>query len=151
MESKPSKTDVRRVIGALKRSKKKVVTLESLSRLTGLYPDVLGERVSHFIPMILLDPSINIRDYLPEMEAYCEAKSKQQPKRPSKRVLVRKAELASYRSLVDFIYRKMTSVGGLLDPSYALTDEDLAIMKKLLEAEIRLRRDPKARKKGQRG
>ena len=48
---KPTKADVKRVLGALKRSKKKFVSLEALSRLVGLYPDVLGDTLSFFEPM----------------------------------------------------------------------------------------------------
>lgn len=144
MGSKPTKTEIRRIAGAIKRSKKKVIHLDALSRLTGLYPDVLGEKLREFEPMILLDDSINCRDLLPRLEEYLEAPSENIKRKPasSKAPAVRKKDLAGYSSIADFVYKKMTSVGGLVDTSARLSDEDLALLKRLIENE------QKARKKG---
>ncbi len=147
MEKSPNKNDIRKIAGAIKRSKKKVITLDALSRLVGLYPDVLGDKISYFAPMIMLDPSINCRDFLPEMEAYCEEKPEGKKEKESvKRVVVKNTELLDYRSISDFVYRKFTSVGGLIDPSYIMTDEDLVILRKLVDNEIRKRKSPEAKK-----
>ena len=143
---KPTKAEVKRILGALKRSKKKFVTLEALSRLVGLYPDVLGDTLSYFEPMIRMDPSINTRDLVPALQAYVAEPIKPVDPSKPKRVAVSKKDLAAYSSINDFVYKKMTNVGGLVDTSMVLTDEDLRILEKLVQFEI-ARRKKKDRKK----
>ena len=89
--AKPTKAEVKRVIGALKRSKKKFVSLEALSRLVGLYPDVLGDTLSYFEPMIRMDPSINTRDLLPVLQEYVAEPIKPvDPNKPKRTVISKK-------------------------------------------------------------
>ena len=135
---KPTKAEVQRILGALKRSKKKVVDLDLLSRLMGRYPDVLANTLAYFEPMIRMDASINIRDLVPAMEEYLVEPLKAKPAKP-KKPAVRKSELAKYASIGDFVYRKMTTIGGLVDPSIRLSDEDLRILEKLVESETKRR------------
>ena len=135
---KPTKAEVQRILGALKRSKKKVIGLDALSRLVGRYPDVLCETLAYFEPMIRMDPSINVRDLVPEMEKYLEVPMKPKPEKP-KKMAVRKADLAKYSSIGDFVYHKMTSIGGLVDPTIVLNDYDLRILEKLVENETKRR------------
>ena len=139
---KPTKAEVTRILGALKRSKKKVVDLDALSRLMGRYPDVLADTLAYFEPMIRMDPSINIRDLAPAMEVYLEEPIKPKSDKP-KKLAVKKTEVAKYSSIGDFVYRKMTSVGGLVDPTIVLSDEDLRILEKLIEAETKKRKKRK--------
>ena len=140
MAEKPTKTEVRTIVTALKKSKKKVVTLFGLSRLTGIYPEVLGAKLTYFEPMILLDESINCKDFLPQMEEFLETPV--DPERKSAKP-IRKKDLDAYSSIADFIYKKMTSVGGLVDSSIRLSDDDLAILKRLIENEQKKRRGNK--------
>ena len=143
---KPTKADVKRVLGALKRSKKKFVSLEALSRLVGLYPDVLGDMLSYFEPMIRMDPSINTRDLVPALQEYVADPIKPVDPNKPKRVIVPKKELAKYSSIPDFVYKKMTNVGGLVDTSLSLSDEDLYLLERLVHNEI-TRRKKVAKKK----
>lgn len=136
---KPTKAEVQRILGALKRSKRKVVDLDGLSRLMGRYPDVLANTLAYFEPMIRMDPSINIRDLTEAMEAYLEEPIKAKPAKP-KKLAVRNSEVAKYSSIGDFVYRKMTSVGGLVDPTISLSEEDLRILEKLIESERKKRK-----------
>ncbi len=139
----PTKAEIKRILGALKRTNKKVVSLEALSRLVGLYPDILADALSFFEPMIRMDPTINCKDLMPALEQYLETPVKtEKPKTP--RVVVRAKEVSEYSSFTDFVYRKMTSVGGLIDPGYVLTDKDIKILEKLLKEEKAKR---KAKKK----
>ncbi|MCR5079489.1 MAG: hypothetical protein K6B65_06225 [Bacilli bacterium] len=142
MAEKPTKTDVKKVVTALKRSKKKVVRLEALSRLTGIYPEILGARLSYFEPMILLDESINCKDFLPALVEYLEVPSDPEKERAKP---IRKKDLEPYGSVTDFVYKKLTSVGGLVDPTIRLSDDDLAILKRLIENEQKKRRGGKKR------
>ena len=142
---KPTKAEVKRILGALKRSKKKFVTLEALSRLVGLYPDVLGDTLAYFEPMIRMDPSINTRDLTPLLLEYVAEPIKPVDPDKPKRVVVSRKQLSQYSSIADFAYKKMTNVGGLVDTSMTLTDEDLHILEKLVQNELARRK--KATKK----
>lgn len=135
----PKKVNIKRILVILHRNKRKVISLDYLSKLMGIYPDVLGEELSYFCPLILMDPSINIRDYEEDFKTYIDEPIKKEndskkaikPKRES----ISKTELAKYKGVVDFAYQKFTSVGGLIDPSYNLNEHDLRVLEKLLEKE----------------
>jgi len=142
--AKPTKAEVKRILGALRRSKKKFVTLEALSRLVGLYPDVLAETLAYFEPMIRMDPSINTRDLVPALEEYLKEPMKPVASNPKpKKIAISKKELAKYSSIADFVYKKMTNVGGLVDTSKKLSDEELRILEKLVQRETQRRRKAK--------
>ena len=142
--AKPTKAEVKRILGALRRSKKKFVTLEALSRLVGLYPDVLAETLAYFEPMIRMDPSINTRDLVPALEEYLKEPMKPVASNPKpKKIAISKKELAEYSSIADFVFKKMTNVGGLVDTSKKLSDEELRILEKLVQRETQRRRKAK--------
>lgn len=140
METKPTKTDVRRILGVLKRSKRKVVRLDSLSRQTGLYPDVLGEKLRYFEPLIMLDENINCRELIPAMEEYLDTPVDGGKRGLEKNKPIRKKDLEEFASVTDFVYKRLTTVGGLVDPSIRLSDEELAILKRLIEIEQKKRK-----------
>ena len=145
MNGKPTKADIKRILGGLKRSKKKFVTLDVLSRVVGLYPDVLADTLSYFEPMIRMDPSINIRDLEGQLKEYIAEPIKPVSPDKPKRVVVSRKELSQYSSIPDFVLKKMTNVGGLVDTSAKLSDEDLLVLDKLVQGEL------KRRKKGNKG
>jgi len=142
---KPKISDIKRIVGAMKRSSQKVITLDKLSRLVGLYADVLSDNLVYFDPMIKFDPSINIRNFLPAMEEYIAPVLPKDATPKAKRIVVTKRELSEYVSIPDFVIKKMTSIGGLVDPTVSFSDEDLKILQKLVNAEIAKRK--KAAKK----
>lgn len=146
MNAKPTKAEVKRILGGLKRSKKKVVSLENLSRVVGLYPDVLADTLAYFEPMIRMDESINIRDLEPSLHAYVAEPMKPVAADKPKRVVVSRKELSRYSSIPDFVYKKMTNVGGLVDTAATLTDEDLLVLDKLVQNEIKRRKKGNKRK-----
>lgn len=138
---KPTKAEVKRILGALRRSSKKFVPLETLSRLVGLYPDVLADTLAYFEPMIRMDTSINTRDIVPALEEYLKEPVKPVKAGPKpKRIAISQKELAEYSSIADFIYKKMTNVGGLIDTSRKLSDEELHLLQKLIERELKKRK-----------
>jgi hypothetical protein len=144
---KPKISDIKRIVGAVKRSSLKVISLDKLSRLVGLYPDVLSDLLVYFDPMIKFDPSINIRNFLPAMEEYIAPATPKAVVEKPKRVVVTKRELSEYSSIPDFVIKKMTSVGGLVDPTVVFSDEDLKILQKLVDAEVHKRKKAHRRKK----
>lgn len=136
MDNKPTKAMVHRILGALHRSKRKYVPLESLSRLVGIYPDVLADTLVYFEPMIRMDLTINTRDLEGAMEEYL----KEPMKEKNSTIRVKKTEVLQYSSIADFVYKRMTSVGGLVDPSIQLDDKDLEILKRLIDKEVAKRK-----------
>ena len=140
MNSKPAKAEVKRILGALKRNKKKFVNLDALSRLVGLYPDVLANTLAYFEPMIRMDPSINVRDLVPALNEYLAEPMKPVEAAKPRRASVSRKELAQYSSIADFVYKKMTNVGGLVDTAATLSDDDLLVLDKLVQNEIKRRR-----------
>ena len=145
----PTKALIKRILGGLKRSKIKFINLERLSRIVGLYPEVLGEALALFHPLILMDPEINIRDLEPQMKAYLEepipeTKAK---KKAARELPVSKKELNSYSSIADFALKKLTNVGGLVDPTITLSDHDLRVLDKLVEAEQQRRKKANTKNK----
>ena len=143
-----SLTKLKRIYSLIKNDKRKFVTLDSLSKKMGIYPEVLGRELSDFNPMLLMDPEINLRSLLPEIEEKInelEAEKAEKPK--AKRVVVSNKEVSEYRSISSFVYAKMTGAGGLVDTSAVLSDKDLRILQKLVATEIAKRKKPAKKKK----
>jgi hypothetical protein len=136
-----------RILSCLKKSSRKYLSLEALSRLVGLYPDVLGDELSYFEPMIRMDPSLNMKDLIPTLENYIASeKAKKVGEEKPKRQVARKKEIAEYPNIATFVYQKMTGAGGLVDPSLTLSDHDLHVLQKLVSREVSARK-----KKGSKG
>ncbi len=143
----PVKAQVRKIVSALKQSKQKYVPVARLSKLVGVYPDVLTDTLVYFEPMIRLDETINTRDFMEAMEAYLAPAPKKEGEKKEKRVVVTKKELRAYPTIGDFVYAKYASIGGLIDRTSPLSDEDLHILQKLVAQEIAARKPKKATKK----
>ncbi len=130
---KLTKTTARLIIGVLDKNKsKKYVPIDFVSRKIGIYPDVLAEELSEIEPTAMLDSELDIK---PLYEALVEF-SKTEPRKEKTRVSVTKKELSQYSGVSDFIYKHMTSAGGLFDRNAKLSDQDLAVLKKLINTEI---------------
>ena len=152
MADPKSINQLKRVSMALKKSSKPVLTLDDLSRLVRVYPDVLADWLAPFIPMIRMDQSINIRDYEAAINDYLDAnKSEEKPKKKKeaepRSAPVHQREVYQFESIADFLYKTMTSVGGLFDPNHKLTDKELSILDKLVKEEKERRKKAKKKKK----
>ena len=146
--AKPSKNTIRRIISALAGTRRKVVTLYDLSNLIGVYPDVLGDTLAYFYPLIRLDPDYNVRDLGEKFREYLATPLEPNKKKASvaRKDTVASAEFKGYSSTMDYIYKKLTSVSGLIDTSIVLTDHDLRLMMKLIERDRRRLKKNKAGK-----
>ena len=147
MSNEPKKSDIKRVVGALKRSSQKYVPLEKLAHLVGLYADVLSDELVYFDPMIRFDPTVNTRNLLAAMEQFLGPETPKEAVAKPKRIVVTSKELNDYVSISDFVFKKMTSVGGLVDTASNLSDQDLAILKKLVDKEVTARKKAKHKRK----
>ncbi|MBR0439264.1 MAG: hypothetical protein IJK27_00680 [Bacilli bacterium] len=138
----PNVKDIKKYLqGMAKLPKAKYITAERLSRIIGIYPDVISDNLSYFDPMIKMDYEYNLLELVPSMKKYLE--DKENKKNPLPKVeVVRKDEIDQYDSYFDFIYKRLT-IGGMLDRSASLTDKELRIFKKLITEELNNRKNKK--------
>ena len=129
-----NKTTAKKYLTAIESNKKKFLTCEGLSRTMGIYPEIIAENLSYFEPMLAMDPSYDLKELIPALKAYIEEESQKSQKAPV--VKVNKKELNEYKSVSDFLYKKMTTVGGLVDKYATLSEADLKILKKLVQIEL---------------
>ena len=138
----PNVKDLKKYLqGMAKLPKAKYITSERLSRIVGIYPEVINENLSYFDPMVKMDYEFNLLELVPQMKKFIEAKEAKRAPTP-KPVVVRKDEIDLYDNYFDFIYKKLT-YGGMIDKSVELSDKDLKILKRLISEELANRKGKK--------
>ena len=130
----PKSSEIKKYLNAILKLNKKYVTTERLSRVVGHYPEVIAETLSYFEPMLLMDTDYNLMELVPALKDFLVKKEENKSLTP-RPAAVRKKDVKQYDSIYDFIYRKMTNAGGLLDRNAELSDIDLRILKKLIAEE----------------
>lgn len=138
----PKVSDIKKFLSGITKINRKYVTSERLSRVVGLYPEIINEQLSYFEPTLKMDPEFNLMELVPQLKQYVIDQEENKTlvrKQPS----IKKKDLEVYESINDFIYRKMTSVTGLLDRNIVLSDTDLRILKKLIAEEQANRKSKK--------
>lgn len=131
--AEPKVSDIKKYLNGILKINKKYVTSERLSRYVGVYPDIINGHLSYFEPMLNMDPDFNLMEIVPKLKEYIISKEENKNtliKKPP----VRKNNLMEYESIQDFIYKKLT-FGGVVDRNAQLSDMDLRILKKLIQAE----------------
>lgn len=128
-----NKSLAKKYVSEIKSAKAKHLTSDALSRHMGIYPEIIREQLSFFDPIITMDLDINIRDLLPQIEAYIEEEEAKAEKKS--RVVIKKSELEKYGSIAEFVYEKF-SINGLIDRRATLNEVDLKTLKKLVEEEL---------------
>ena len=138
----PSVKDLKKYLhGMAKLPKAKYITSERLSRIIGIYPEVINENLSFFDPMIMMDYTFNLLELVPAVKKFIEEKEAKRAPVP-KPVSVKKDEVDAYENYFDFIYKKLT-YGGMIDRNVNLSDKDLRILKKLISDELANRKAKK--------
>jgi len=146
--NKPSVSRIKRICSPLAKSPKKYVSLDMLSRMVGLYSDVLADDLEYFAPLIRMDSTLNMKNLVPQLQAFIAQEENVKAQEPKvKRVVATQKELNQYPNISSFVYAKMTSAGGLVDPSNRLSDEDLHVLKKLVDREVAKRKKETKKKK----
>ena len=135
-----NKTTAKKYLSAIEGAKKKYLTCDNLSRKMGIYPEVIAEQLSFFEPMLAMDPSFDLNELAPVISSYIEEEESKKVKKEV--VKVNKKDLGNYKSVADFVYRKMT-INGLVDRSANLSEVDLKILKKLIQTELDSLKDSK--------
>ena len=130
---KPAVTVIKKYLASMNKIKAKYITSERLSKVVGVYPEVINEVLSYFEPMIVLDYSYNLNDLKPALEEYvADDENKRTPITTGKVATVK--IISQYSNINDFVYQKMT-IGGMLDKNAYLTDFDLRTLKRLVSEE----------------
>src|SRR5574344_795541 len=129
---KLTKTALKKYIRIIKGSNKKVLTCDQLSKLCGEKSSVLREAFVEFEPLINFDSNFNLKELLPTLLIEEEKLDKIPVK---KRNVIKKKDYELYGGFMDYVYKKMTIAGGMLDLGYNLKKEDIKIIKKLLTEE----------------
>ena len=127
--------------GISKLPKAKYITSERLSRIIGIYPEVINENLSFFDPMIMMDYTYNLLELVPAIKKFISDKEMKKAPAP-KPVMVTKDEVDAYDNYFDFIYKKL-AYGGMIDRNAQLSDKDLKILKRLISEELANRKAKK--------
>ena len=110
----PSVTVLKKYLNAMTKNKVKYMTCERLSRIVGVYPEVIAEALSYFDPLLNMDPSYDLLVLIPQIKEYIQEEEEKKASNAPK-IMAKKKDINEYESVSDFVYKKMTSVGGLLD------------------------------------
>ena len=131
----PKTSDVKKYLNGIIKLNKKYVTTERLSKSVGVYPEVINETLSYFEPMLNMDPEFNLMELVPTLKKFIVQKEEEKTNALVKKPQVNKKVVNQYKSISDFVYRKMTIAGGLIDQNAQLSDTDLKILKRLVSEE----------------
>lgn len=139
----PKLVEIKKYLNAILKMNKKYVTSERLSKVVGIYPEIINEHLSYFEPTLMMDPEFNLMELVPSMKKYVVEKEEEKSSTLIKKPAIKKQTLEQFDSVSDFIYKKMTLVGGLLDRNVVLSDTDLRVLKKLIVQEQQARKKAK--------
>lgn len=139
----PKLVEAKKYLNAILKMNKKYVTAERLSKVVGIYPEIINEQLSYFEPTLMMDPEYNLMELVPTLKKFVVEKEEERSSTLIKKPAIKKQTLEQYDSVSDFIYKRMTLVGGLLDRNVVLSDTDLRILKKLIVEEQQSRKKVK--------
>lgn len=129
-----TKKSAEKYLTAIKNCKTRHLTCEALSHYVGIYPEIVAQELTFFEPMIQMDPDFELRNLIPAIEEYLKQFVKEEAPKPEP-VPTFKLEAKKYKSVGDFVYQKMT-INGLVDRSVKLSENDLKILKVLVQNEL---------------
>ena len=134
----PSVSTLKKYLSCMSKMKAKYITAERLSKVVGIYPEVISDTLSYFDATLKMDYEYNLLELVPTIKQFIEDKEKK------KDVLIRidpisKKDVDKYDSVIDFVYKKM-AIGGFVDKSVNLSCSDLRILKRLINEELNKRK-----------
>lgn len=134
----PSVSTLKKYLSCMSKMKAKYITAERLSKVVGIYPEIISDNLSYFDPTLKMDYEYNLLELVPTIKKYIEDKEKK------KDVAIRiepitKKDVEQYDSVIDFVYKKM-AIGGFVDKSVNLSSSDLRILKRLINEELNKRK-----------
>ena len=108
-----TKVKAKKYLDAIKKGNKKYVTSQYISNMLGIQEDIVREELSRFDDFIRLLDDYNLVDIIPQLQNYINTRVKRE--KPTQK----------YTSVVDFLYKNMTTPGGLIDKSAKLNRTQL--------------------------
>ena len=90
-----------------------------------------------------MDTEFNLVELVPTLKKWLNDQEENKTLTSNKKTSLKKRDYEQYDSVSDFIYKRMTIVGGLLDRNVVLSDQDLRILKKLVSDEQANRKNKK--------
>jgi NADH/NAD ratio-sensing transcriptional regulator Rex len=114
---KANKALYKKIYFGLMDSAFKYVTAENLSQSLGIYPEIIAMAMAKFDPLITMDVEANLMGLLPELEDYL--------KLPNRKPVV---------------IEEKGEIGGIVDKSIVLSEEDLKVAKQLIQDELNKRK-----------
>ena len=130
----PSVTVLKKYLMAMTKNKVKYMTCERLSRIIGVYPEIIAENLSYFDPLLNMDPTYDLLVLIPQMKQYIQEEEEKKTNNAPK-VVAKKKDVLEYDSVNDFVYKKMT-FAGMVDRNLVLNEKDLRILKRLVNDEL---------------
>ena len=130
----PSVTILKKYLNAMSKNKVRYMTCERLSRIVGVYPEVIAENLSFFDPMVNMDPSYDLLVLIPQIKEFIQQEEEKKANNAPK-VVAKKKDIEEYESVSDFVYKKMT-FAGMVDRNLVLHEKDLRILKRLVNDEL---------------
>ena len=130
----PNVAVLKKYLTAMNKNKVRYMTCERLSRIVGVYPEVIAENLSYFDPMLNMDPSYDLLVLIPQIKEYIQNEEDKKSSNASK-VVATKKDVVDYESVSDFVYKKMT-FAGMVDRNIVLNEKDLRILKRLVNEEL---------------
>ncbi len=130
----PSVALIKKYLLAMSKIKAKYITSEKLSKVVGVYPEVINENLSYFDPLLMMDYEYNLLELVPMMKQYV-IEQEEKKEKPIRVGNANKKEVSQYSSITDFFYKRMT-FGGMIDKDVHLSDDDLKVIKKLANDEL---------------
>ena len=130
----PSEKKIKKYLTAMSKNKVKYMTCERLSRIVGVYPEVIAENLSYFDPILNMDPSYDLLALIPQIKEYIQEEEDKKAA-PVHKVTATKRDVVEYESVSDFVYKKMT-FAGMVDRNLVLSEKDLRVLKRLVNDEL---------------
>ena len=130
-----TKTSAKKYLSAIKGSKIRNLTCESLSRSFGKYPEMIAQDLSIFEPMLMMDMSgFDLRDLVEELEKFIEEQEANKPKEAQEHVEVIHAEIADPGTTYKEVEADVANVKAL--PNSSNEEVDFLIEESPLEIDI---------------
>lgn len=72
----PSVSTLKKYLSCMSKMKAKYITAERLSKVVGIYPEVISDTLSYFDPTLKMDYEYNLLELVPTIKQFIEDKEK---------------------------------------------------------------------------
>ncbi len=122
---KLTKVKTKKYLDTIKKANKKYVSASYVSKTLGIREEIIREDLSYFDDLIRIMEDFNLVEIIPSLKEYI-----------NKRVPREKTSI-KYLSIADFVYKNMTTSGGLIDKYSKLDKQQLMDLNLLVKKELK--------------